>query len=444
MKKYSWNKWTRRLAGVAGLALVFNLSACQIVKPYTAPLLPKNTTEENLKDALDAVTGYKPADCRTSSSSFANATPVLKRSLTKDEHAFYTRFYQGELNLGNACIHLHEGRIIPGLASTVAEGEENVISVFGAENYSQDYTKEKNPGISGILASGTMHLLQHQKKSHENQPESYKLPVYETLDESARLDGYGEGRKRALVDEYVRFVFHPASNTAQSFEGAPCAKQDLLIRTIEDKFPGAKELRQVFERRTMTDDEKALELGIFGDQIASVDRMTVVHHAQCDIVDNRKASVDEGSKTEFHSWGHSMREADYTRGNLYNFGIHVHEITHEWQSHQEYRHTASFTKDYLYKIDAKNLRFKDYHFEQQSSIVEDYARYFLHKDKTTLLLEQTPENLEDLRKTVEDQFPMAARTRLYFEKHGKLPDLATVRGWVTPTRPMIQPPPPRQ
>lgn len=422
------NKWVKDLAGAAALTLTFNLVGCQQITLYLTPSPHSSSAGENLSAALNAVEGYKPAACSTTVSPFPDATPpMLKRPLTEREFAFYTKFHGGSLDLNKACIHLHEGPATPKTVAAVAEGETNIISIFGRKNYSEDYTKEENPDIFGILASETIHLMQHQRRSHTGAPETGDTPGYGTLRENANLDEYSDPQKRALVEDYARFVFTPTSGTREYLHN--CHAKDLLMNTVEKKYPGAAELRQAFERRKLTDPEMALVLGLFGGQIRHVDKMTVIHHAQCD-EEERHYTVTSGSETEFHSWGRKYRETDYARGQLGNFGMFAHEIGHEWQNQHRHRYTGGLKKDYIYKLDAENPDFKSFQVEQQGSILEDYARYFLHREKNTLLLEHTQDNLNKLKKVVEDQFPMAKKTRVYFETHGKLPDLKTVRGWL--------------
>lgn len=401
MEYFPKSRWIKGLVGLTSLALAFNLVADP--KDGTAYAASTADTESTYSQKLELLLknikapDFKPADCSASPSSVTLPQPVLKRSLTENEFSFYSKLHGNAVDLTGVCIHLHKADASP----ATSPRSEKIINIFGQENYSEDYMTEKDPKRFGLLATEISQLLQSRTNPRVN------------------------------AEDYVRFVFHPAT---QAKTGS-CDDQETLIKTAENAWPGAQDLRAQFETRQLTDNEKAFVLGIFGDQISDVNLMTVRQHSQCQYIEPGSnkvsaASVTNNHKTEFNTWGRSFDEKDYSKSKIYNFGVFIHETTHEWQNQDDRKHMAGQEIHYSYAIDAKKMSFKDYHMEQQGAIIEDYARLFLHSSKRTNRLTLTEENLEGLKKIVEDQFPMAKKTRLYFDENGRLPDLPTVQGWL--------------
>lgn len=426
MKYSTKSKWTKTLVSLAGLALTFNLVACTKDEAGTEPAQSKSTNEENLQNLLTLADPIAVAACTDSKSASDIAPPILKRGLTQNETAFYSKFFENKLDINGVCLHLYEQE----LSKHDHANETHIIKIFGRGNYSSDYATEQDPDRFGLLAAEMAHLMQHQNGTHTYHTRMTREAEYQKLYGDLDMQNYSDPEKIALIEDYARFVFHPTAQTKQLQKFTdPCVAQNILVETIERVLPGSAEMRRAFQNRYLTANERALVLGIFGDQIAYIHQMTVDQRRECG-KDDVAASVAYNSKTQFQAWGTTYHERDYTQGGHFNFGTFVHETTHEWQNQKRHKYTGGRNKEYAYPIDTSQWSFRHYFNEQQGAIMEDYARFFLHYDRDTRYLQRTEENLAGLKKIVEDQFPMAKRTREYFEENKRLPDLKTVMGWL--------------
>lgn len=422
------------LGATAGVILGFVLASGAIspesprppaVKKQKVIPGPKTKPETSLSSTFGA--------CVLVGQTGRNPEPIRKRGLTQNETGFYSKFFGGKVDLKDACVYLYEkAPEDTSLITDVAEGDTKIISVYGEQNYSEDYTKEDNPSLFGTMAYEVTHLMQHQQGTHKNEPDSSVSSKFNTIHGHGNLNAYTEAQKRGMISDYVRFIFHPTGNTEQlgDYGSGNCPAQDLLTKTVELAFPNAETMRHEHEDRKFTDSEKALVLGIFGRQIGQIDQMVVKQRARCH---GDSAGTVYGSETEFHAWTREHHEKDYTKGSLFNYGLQAHEVAHLWQNQHQDRVTAGHNETYDYPIDIKQWDFRDYFDEQQGAIIEDYVRFFLHRERDTRRLSETIENLVGLRTIVENQFPMAKKTRAYFEEHSELPDLQTVERWVGKT-----------
>jgi hypothetical protein len=362
-----------------------------------------------------------------------NPEPILKRRLTDNETGFYARLFGQSVNLTDTCIYLYKKppEAEPNIATDVLEDDTKIITVYGKKNYSEDYTKEENSYLFGTIAYEITHLMQHQKETHENEPDSSVSNEFNELS-GYDLNDYTDAQKRSMISDYVRFIFHPTGETTQlsKYGSGNCPAQYKLTATVENAFPNAEAMRHEHQYRKFTAPEKALILGIFGDQIRTVNDMGVRQQARC--YGNAAASVDGGETETFDAWTRKHHAKDYTNDNIFNFGMFAHEVTHIWQHRVSENFTGGQSGEYSYPIDSKRFAFKDYFDEQQGAIIEDYVRYFLRPEHDTRRLKHTEEYLIGLQKIVEDQFPMAKTTREYFEENGKLPNLQTVQSWLKP------------
>jgi len=196
---------------------------------------------------------------------------------------------------------------------------------------------------------------------------------------------------------------------------------------VETQFPAARASREKLDAgyiRVPTAVEKAMAYGIFGAEI-SMDTVRV-HQPPRSCV-SMLASVN--SPRDIFFWGATQHSHDYARdANPYRTGTYAHEATHIWQRQNSHKFTnlrLSF-KLYHYPLDLRKWSFNDYGIEQQASIIGDYTQIFLHGGtRPTKWLHatgaDTPAGREKLKKLVEDRFPQARNTRLYFEQHGHLP-----------------------
>jgi len=146
------------------------------------------------------------------------------------------------------------------------------------------------------------------------------------------------------------------------------------------------------------------------------------------------AAAMSAKKIKFY--GKETHAADYSQTkDVSRYWTFVHEMTHVWQYQHPLRDfnraIHNPTRQYDYKL-SPDMQFKNFGVEQQASIIADYAQQFLFQgsgkpanDNTYGPLNGNPfqprESLEMLKKTVEDRFPAARRTRLALEAQNKKP-----------------------
>jgi hypothetical protein len=188
-----------------------------------------------------------------------------------------------------------------------------------------------------------------------------------------------------------------------------------MWRQSETLFPSHSEA-------SFTDGEKAFVESIFGEKVKTgrvKKYFSSVHH------DKGKAQTIGREKIKFY--GDEYGSADYSRADIYKFGLFIHEMAHIWQNqhalsncYQGLRH-LDINQEYHYQLSPQS-RFKDFGKEQQAAIIEDYARQFLYRgsdaprERTRWLIGGANEgSLMLLQKVVEDKFPAARKTRLALE-----------------------------
>lgn len=159
----------------------------------------------------------------------------------------------------------------------------------------------------------------------------------------------------------------------------------------------------------LTAGEAALVKSIFADQLdTSVVQKYFLGYSR-DIIPDTAAEVPDGRTIKFYgALNHSL---DYSQEGLALYGAFLHEMTHIWQNQQN---IIGHCTTYEYVL-APTYRFIDYCREQQADIIQDYARRFLHPDRRSFWIKNTPENDQLLKNIVEEQFPQARLARLAHE-----------------------------
>lgn len=177
--------------------------------------------------------------------------------------------------------------------------------------------------------------------------------------------------------------------------------------TYQDMFQAAT--NDAGPRAPLSADESTLLSSIFGTEfLQCVD--IVKHHAQG--FTNCPPASAGGSI--IHFYGTERHLDDYSKASPDLFGTFVHEATHVWQSWTGHAFTP--VKHLIYNHTLKEgMRFSDFGIEQQATVMQNYARRFLHPDhmlSTHVPWADTPETDKLLQDIVEGQFPAARETRL--------------------------------
>ena len=206
--------------------------------------------------------------------------------------------------------------------------------------------------------------------------------------------------------------------------------KDVFLVTVSTVTPGWK-LRwnnliyPAAKGVPLTDGEIALVKGIFGKQIKT-DRIKKYFSPN---TDGSTAAQNFGRKgVKF--FGDQYYSLDYSKADIRNFGIFMHEMTHSFQHKKILRHYFNSlfgSVDYDYEL-SPTSRFRKFGVEQQASIIEDYAREFLYTGDrerswpgkyNCVNNRRSWQELTLLQKGVEDRFPEARKTRLVLEARGK-------------------------
>lgn len=170
----------------------------------------------------------------------------------------------------------------------------------------------------------------------------------------------------------------------------------------------------------LTPGEKSYVEGIFGREVKTdkvrkffKGRFNITH-----LLDTKHGTVlPPTSYVDF--FASTMYSPDFSRDtSVALFGDFIHEMTHVWQNQNRAWNLRSFK--YTYSL-TDSSRFSDFGIEQQASIIEDYARRFLHPAhaesvENKISEKDKPAFYQRLKKVVEDRFPTAQETRLAFEK----------------------------
>lgn len=118
--------------------------------------------------------------------------------------------------------------------------------------------------------------------------------------------------------------------------------------------------------------------------------------------------------------------------NPQSLGLFAHEMTHIWQKQNWslFKQLRKHCGTYNYKL-TENSRFSDFCNEQQASMVQDYARFFLAAKPvypSRLINNDDPQALILLQKMIEEKFPSIVDERRKTED--QYPDAADLRNGI--------------
>jgi len=262
------------------------------------------------------------------------------------------------------------------------------------------------------------------------------------LNTDVPFDDYAHDQQFAMLTDYADRFLHPdhkSTYMSKTYGENDCDATNDLSTIIEETYPQAEQMRlNMPDRRqeSLTNNEIVFVKNFFGDQI---DASIIRKHFEA--ISCKSVVATTSNKEQLSFYGKKHHSDDYSlEESSYNFGTFIHEITHIWQNQNDEKYTNGSAEDveglsdYKYTL-SKKRPFTDYDDEQQGAIIEDYARYFLHSEKETWILDATEENLKVLKNMVETQFPSAKGMREFYEKHGKLPTEQIIVKVTNSTRP---------
>lgn len=176
------------------------------------------------------------------------------RTLTAGENSMIAIFGK-EVN--PAVVKLHAG---PRKGTTAGEAfDPKTIAVYGHPYLSLDYSQEKDPFNFGLFFHETTHTWQFQTgwiytKGHC--PGGYQY----RLQENSRFGDFCSESQGAIVEDYARRYLKPqsaSSNWYVSMCGYDTPEHDaMLLKTVEGRFPQAREMRLKLGRGETLPDAK--------------------------------------------------------------------------------------------------------------------------------------------------------------------------------------------
>ena len=314
------------------------------------------------------------------------------------------------------------------LPANVLPQDTQIIRIYGRSNMSEDYSLDHNVFRYGVFIRQATKIAQnqHRHKWHSSGSDTKLYPLnIDDISQNQTFERYSKPQQAQIIEDYARRFLHPVQTTFHKRNGISnrnCNVDWALINIVEDAFPQAQKLREDALKHTvrpLTRSEINFVYAIFGDQI-NLEQVKI--HLQNINCTKTKASVNSPHAINF--WGKSDHSQDYFHDyDPDNFGTFLHEALHIWQRQTRGRYTntdPNIRKIYDYHLDSQTWNFHDYGIEQQASMVEDYARTFLHPDGIARR-NWNDAGQEELKKTIEAAFPQAKITRDFFEKHQSFP-----------------------
>lgn len=177
---------------------------------------------------------------------FAN---VEVRGLTQGEAALLKGIFGGQIDTVNMRLNLHPQDYSDIVGSVEADA---VADFWGPENHSKDYSRDKDADKFGTFVHELTHNWQRQTEwkftldIEDNDKDKYSYP----LNAKYSFPEYTTEQQAAIVEDYARRFLHPSHSHTylQKTYRNPNAYDSLLIKVVEDQFPGAKQLREEYKR----------------------------------------------------------------------------------------------------------------------------------------------------------------------------------------------------
>ncbi len=176
---------------------------------------------------------------------------------------------------------------------------------------------------------------------------------------------------------------------------------------------GTYVVKGAYASRGLTQGETQLTQKLFGNRIDTTKvKLQFFENGPPKLV----SDVAKGDTTNILIYGRKNASDDYSRDQAGNFGTFVYEMTHIWQNQTEGAYTRGNPENSGYPLSSR-WGFSDYGAIQQSQIMEDYARRFLHPDRRSAWLpNEYGSDRSDtdpfLKALVENQFPEAQQARV--------------------------------
>ena len=343
-------------------------------RPQQAPIAPQPFTTLPVRKAPQPIVNEQTRR-------MLDSTQAVTRPLTTGETRLLAQLFGGTVDLSQLRITFDTAQAQPDPANTTP-----TLFIHDARLFSSDYSNEANPFIFGAFINHVTAIVQEQAgvawtASAQNSGNLYEL-------DGRAFSAYSLAQQRAIIEDYALRFLHPSRQSHwlhKVYGGDKSITDPYLIAAVESTFPTATLARKGFERmilRGLTDGEKKLVQGIFGDQVDT--SIIWVHLSPLAYTDVAGAVA---SSTEVFFYGHN-RSSDFSREETGKLSTFIHEMVHIWQFQTQRRHTVVVNDLYKYTIEP-NARYEQFNIEQQAAMMEDYFLYFTHPDKKTRWLSQS-------------------------------------------------------
>lgn len=177
---------------------------------------------------------------------------TVVQPLNENEKTLVSAFFGNEVDPSVVRKHFQPWRCAlldnPGYTMATVDSPRD-INVLGSDYSSKDYSREKNLENFGMFMHEMDHIWQRQtghkmtNYSFVNKDNPYAYPIDI---KKWKFADYGIEQQAAIVEDYVRVFLRPERNPNRMDNDD--AKFEQLKTLVEDQYPGARRLREYFDR----------------------------------------------------------------------------------------------------------------------------------------------------------------------------------------------------
>lgn len=174
---------------------------------------------------------------------------IEERALTTGEARMIRGIFGSQIDTANLRLRLHPQDYSDIVGSV---GADAVADFWGPDNHSKDYSLEKDADKFGTFIHEVTHNWQRQTDwqftldIEDKDKDKYSYP----LNAKYKFPEYTTEQQAAIIEDYARRFLHPSHSHTylNKTYTNPNAYDSLLIKVVEDQFPGARQLREQYQR----------------------------------------------------------------------------------------------------------------------------------------------------------------------------------------------------
>lgn len=172
---------------------------------------------------------------------------IENRPLTEGEAAILQGIFGDQIDTRIMTQHMHP-ETYGDAAGTASSGRD--ANYWGPRYASRDYSGDSTPAQFGVFIHENTHLWQFQTqwRYSPQRPDVYRYP----LETKWKFTDYTHEQQAAIVEDYALYFLHPSHQMRwfpESYSRSDMREKIPLLRDlVENQFPGAKRLREAYER----------------------------------------------------------------------------------------------------------------------------------------------------------------------------------------------------